>query len=496
MGKKFLIKLFLIICISSFFLFLLSCTSDKNSDQDIILQVGQSKIFVKDFRNSYELDPGFPGIRKGTDGLREFAEKITDKILCEKLAQEEGVVDSIPFKRRLNFRRNETIIRSFYEEKVKNKVQVSESEIKSAYLRMSVKLHVKHLFAPDKLQAENLYRSLEAGVPFDTLAGKVFAGIPPEQGGPDLGMISWGDLNPSLEDVIYNLKPGEYSKPVSSPWGYHILLVTNREQNLMITDSEYREKHDQIERKLRKRKEGLAAGDYLKNYLDPFHIKVKKEAFSKIIQLLHIDFDEPTVQFQNDKYLSDQDIEFLRKNLKNQLDDPFLVSNKLDWTIGEFLNKIDPIPWDKRPRISSALKLKEDIGILIRNEFILNEALKNGINNESKIDSVLKVYTQELAYNYYLRRSYQKFELPSKIAEYYENRYNKNFVPDKIPDGILPGMNTPETYKLYYSERALHQQLLSHFQNINIKINDELIANEAEKIDWEKPVRMFVIPEN
>ncbi len=496
MGKKFLIKLFLIICFSSFFLFLLSCTSDKNSDQDIILKVGQSKISVKDFRKSYELDPSFPGIRKGTAGLREFAEKIVDKILCEKLAQEDGVVDSIPFKQRLKFKRNETIIKLFYEDEVKSKVHVSETEIKNAFIRMSVKLHVKHLYTPNKLQAENLYHSLKAGVPFDTLANRVFAGIPPEQGGADLGIVSLGDLNPNLEDAAYNLQSGEYSRPVSTPWGYHILLVTDRKQNIMITDSEYREKHDQVSRKVRKRKEELAAGDYLKNYLDPFHIKVKKEAFSKIIQLLHIDFDEPAIQFQKDKYLSDQDIEFLRKNLKNQLDNPFMVSNKLDWTIGEFLNKIDPIPWDKRPRISSALKLKEDIGILIRNEFLLNEALKNGINNKSKIDSVLQVYTQELAYNYYLRRSYQKFELPSEIAEYYENRYNKNFVPDKIPNGILPGMNTPETYKLYYSERALHQQLLSHFQNINIKINDELIANEAKKINWDKPVRMFTVPKN
>jgi hypothetical protein len=496
MIKKILLNFSAFLCISSVLIVLFSCEKEKNSPENTILIVDNEKITLDDFRNFYELDPNFPAFQKGSEGLTEYAEEIADKILCQRLAEKEQVLDSRPFKQRLQFKKNESIIKLFYNDKVKNQVHVSESDIRNAFLRMSLKLHVKHLYTPTKLLADQLFQSLQKGIPFDTLAEKIFAGIPAEEGGADLGIVSWGDLNPALEDVAYNLRPGEYSQPVASPWGYHILLVTDRIQNLMITESEYLAKRNQITLRVKKRKEELAAGEYLKNYLDPFNIKVKKEALAKIVNLLHIDFEKPGLKFQKNRYMTDRQIQILRENLKNHLDDPFMVSNTINWSIEEFLNLIDSMPWDKRPSISSASRFRDDIGILIRNKFLLSEALKNGFDEGMKIDSIMKVYNRELAYLYYLNKSYQEFKIPDEVKEYYKNKNNNSVEFNNMPSGILSGMTTPELYIRYHSARALHHRLLSYFPEITIQINRGLISKEAKKINWDQPVRMFIVSGN
>ena len=108
----------------------------------------------------------------------------------------------------------------------------------------------------------------------------------------------------------------------------------------------------------------------------------------------------------------------------------------------------------------------------------------------------MEVYTRELAYLYYLNKSYQEFKIPDEVKEYFKNKNNKTVEVDNIPSGILTGMTTPEMYVHYHSARALHQRLLSYFPEIKIQINRELISKEAKKINWNQPVRMFMVSGN
>lgn len=487
---------YFMILISSFIMSFISCVKENRLDNQTVFIVGKERISLNTFRDFYELDPTFPGYHKGVDGLSEYVDLIIDKILSRKLAKQESIFDSIFYKNRLTYERKKSTIELFYKAKVKNKIQVSEKEIQNTFKKLSIQLHVKHLYSKDRIQANNYYKALMNGTPFDTLAKKVFAGIRKEEGGADLGIITWGDLKPSLETIAFSLTPGVFSKPVKSQWGYHILLVTDRKQNIMMTQEEYRNRHDQLLKKIKRRKEEKAAREYLKNYLDPFDIKVKKEAFIKIIQVLGMDSDNPQVHLQQNKPITDEQLSHIKVSLINHLDEPFMVSTKLNWSIEDFLNRVGSIPWDQRPNTYSARKFKDDIGVLIRNEFLLSDAIHDNIDKSSEIDSIMGRYEQELAFQYYLKKSYLNYKMPLDVSDYYANKVDKRADIKNVPKSILSGMNTPESYQLYYSRRELHQQLLSHFQDINIQINKELISKEAQKINWNKPVRMFTVPTN
>ncbi|MFW5734943.1 MAG: SurA N-terminal domain-containing protein [Oceanidesulfovibrio sp.] len=71
-------------------------------------------------------------------------------------------------------------------------------------------------------------RIVDAGEDFATVAMEVSEG-PSSVSGGDLGWFSRGQMVPSFEEVAFSLEPGAVSEPVRTPFGYHIILVEERE---------------------------------------------------------------------------------------------------------------------------------------------------------------------------------------------------------------------------------------------------------------------------
>jgi len=476
---------------------LLFCHKQLELNENIIFIVEDKPFSLEEFRQRYELDPAFPGYNKGYSGIKEYAEKLIDHFLADRLGQKEGLYEIPPFSSYLNYERQRAVIQSYYKEVVKNKINVNDQEIRDAFLKSEVKLHVKHLFSPDSFDAQKLYKSLQQGTSFDELAKNVFAKTDSSLGGPDLGVISWGELDPALEKEVYCLNISEYSKPIKSRWGYHILFVIDRKENKRFTQSDYQEKYYYIHKKLKRRKEEIASGKYLKDFLDPLKITVKKEAFIMIVQTLKIGYDNQTkLVFQPIQPITDEQISLIENYPEYDPEQLFLTSTYENWTLKEFLSKLKKLPVTERPQVLSPEKLKEDIGIFIRNEFIYEDAVRKKILKSAEVDSVVQEARQKLAYAHYLKNIYKSYEIPEEIKLYYQNKYDKNTKTNAVPTAILHGMNTPESYRWYYSSRKLHNHLLSMFPEIRIQINEKRLNLEAKKINWEKPIRMYTLPLN
>ena len=75
--------------------------------------------------------------------------------------------------------------------------------------------------------AENLWRQIQDGANFADLARQYSDDSSKENGG-DIGWISPGDTLPEFEQVVNQLDPGEISKPVRTPFGWHIIQVLGR----------------------------------------------------------------------------------------------------------------------------------------------------------------------------------------------------------------------------------------------------------------------------
>ena len=78
-----------------------------------------------------------------------------------------------------------------------------------------------------KSLATRLYQQLQKGVSFESLARSFSRGATANAGGR-LGWVHRGNIDKTLHQILTSMKPGEFSKPVRSPDGYHILFLHNR----------------------------------------------------------------------------------------------------------------------------------------------------------------------------------------------------------------------------------------------------------------------------
>jgi peptidyl-prolyl cis-trans isomerase SurA len=118
--------------------------------------------------------------------------------------------------------------------------------------------HVEHILVRiNELTSENdakvrigeIYDRIIGGAKFEEQA-KTFSEDTSASRGGDLDWISPGDTVPEFEQAMDALKPGEMSKPVRSPYGWHLIKVLERREQDVTKDNErLRVKNELHERK-------------------------------------------------------------------------------------------------------------------------------------------------------------------------------------------------------------------------------------------------------
>jgi peptidyl-prolyl cis-trans isomerase SurA len=79
-------------------------------------------------------------------------------------------------------------------------------------------------------RADSVWRALQAGADFATLARKVSDDRQTAVRGGDLGWLQPNQRFVEFEQAAYALKTGELSRPILAPDGYHIILMKERKQ--------------------------------------------------------------------------------------------------------------------------------------------------------------------------------------------------------------------------------------------------------------------------
>jgi peptidyl-prolyl cis-trans isomerase C len=123
-------------------------------------------------------------------------------------------------------------------------ITVSDAESKKFYdenkprFRQNDAVHASHILvrvpenadaaakAKAKVQADDLLAQIEKGGDFAGLAKKFSQDPGSAVNGGDLGFFSKGQMVPAFEQAAFALKPGQTSGVVETPFGYHIIRVS------------------------------------------------------------------------------------------------------------------------------------------------------------------------------------------------------------------------------------------------------------------------------
>lgn len=90
-------------------------------------------------------------------------------------------------------------------------------------------VHARHILVNDEATANQVVQQLKGGADFAALAAKLSLDVTTRQTGGDLGWFPRGQLlQKTVEDAAFSLPLNQYSAPVKSDLGYHIIETLER----------------------------------------------------------------------------------------------------------------------------------------------------------------------------------------------------------------------------------------------------------------------------
>lgn len=128
-----------------------------------------------------------------------------------------------------------TILQQYTMQKVLGNINVSEEDMKAYYEENKVKFQAgatakaSHILMAEEDAIKDVQAEIAAGLSFAEAAAK-YSTCPSKERGGDLGSFEQGRMVPEFEEVAFSQEIGSISQPVKTQFGYHLILVEERNE--------------------------------------------------------------------------------------------------------------------------------------------------------------------------------------------------------------------------------------------------------------------------
>ena len=235
-------------------------------DHYLILEYGkQQGLSVSD----EELESAVREIKK------DYAEKDFQEFLLK------GYLDYGEWKEGL---REQLLIKKITRKATEASPQVSIEEIKAYYdsrpeeFRRPAMVRFRQIVTRTREEADNLQKRLVQGGDMAATVAQS-SRVPMSAGSSEAGWFAKGDLDESIEKVVFSLPVGKVSGVVETPYGFHIIEVLGRKPEGI------RSLHDamtEIEAKLRSERLEAFYSDWLQNLRKAIPVKIDRELLKEL----------------------------------------------------------------------------------------------------------------------------------------------------------------------------------------------------------------------
>ncbi len=389
----------------------------KEASDDTLAVVGTHVITAEEFGTVYADLVRSSGL---TDNLHSRGEVlrnlIEDRVLIEH-AKTIGLDRTPEALRERERARTQELLSGFVRNQIMPRVDVSDDDLRSLYVRLNMKLKVSHLYAPTYERAEELSRLLASGVSMETLAREVFADPWLREHGGSLGYITVDEMDPAFERVAYSLAVGETSKPVRTAHGYSIIRVDDIVRNPLTTEMEFARAKERLMRFARKRAFEEALRSYTASLRMDLHVQIDEEIVARLV-----DAQVPAGGYRGEPVFSSDELRHIA-----------VRSDVTEWTTGELLEVLEDVPVAHRRWVRSGEDLTDMIAGLILREHVRQQALAMRIDHTREFrKNVAEAFD---TYLLGIAESRLKAELvfpPDSVKDFYEKNLALFRIPPKV----------------------------------------------------------------
>ena len=182
---------------------------------------------------------------------------------------------------------NNKLIEYVYKQEVLDRVKVSEKEIFETYKRQKTTIWSQHILTKEKELADSIYGILKRSPErFGEMAALFSEDTNNKNNEGNLREFSGGTFVKEFEDACMKMPVGVISKPVKTPFGYHIIRVNKRELKDM---SNYANEKKTIEGSLKKKLTNDEVVKSEKRLRDLAKMNISVENIGKVLSALKRD---------------------------------------------------------------------------------------------------------------------------------------------------------------------------------------------------------------
>ena len=215
---------------------------------DIIAKVGKDAITADIFYEKIKSAPhAYQTYINSESGKKQFVDLLIREQLILQSAKQVAVNKREEYKKALNDFKQEQkrqlkdyeeslMIEMYLKEVQENFVFAKEEEINEYYnehkqdFDSPIAVTAKHILVSTKEEAEVALNRIKKGEKFEKVAQDMSIDTVSAKQGGLIGPFRRGELVKEFEDVVFNLKKGEVSDIVETPFGFHIITRVSEEK--------------------------------------------------------------------------------------------------------------------------------------------------------------------------------------------------------------------------------------------------------------------------
>lgn len=373
-------------------------TSPSNElPRDTLATIGAQVITGKDFLERFEL---MPWPKKDFKSRLEFTKlEFLYSLVAEKLMAMEATAQGIGFDSaslEMQYSLERMFVRDeLYRSEVKPKIVVTAEEINSGMRKFAYELEVEVLGILSKSEGELLYKKFKQSknkrktlvffndslyVPLDTI------------------QVSFGSVDPALEEAAYAIDKDSLSKPVESKvFGWVMLRLLKKYTNPQYARLSGPDQIHKVKNIISDRKEDSLAVKTFTSVTVPQRAEANPEIFFKLADEMFsiLKSDSNSFQTKNVFYFPATYFDTLEQRLKNDIAKPFItVSDSVPMTLQQVLiglkNNYVVFPHVKIEYIRWVLN--NNIKTVIQNELLAREGLRKNLQQSENVRHDLSVW--------------------------------------------------------------------------------------------------------
>ncbi len=372
---------------------------------DVVATVGQHKIYKSEYAERYSNYLVATGVKDNATVRKAILDNMINEIILYSYDDNEALFLNIEYQKEISWAEKQAVLSYLKDREVYAKINVTEKELREAFVRVNEKISASHLYAPTLEEAENLYKLLQIGVDWDNLASQVFTDSTLRNNGGYLGYFTWGDMDPAFEEAAYSMKAGEISKPIKTENGYSIIRLENKISTPILTEYQFMTKKNKLESLLKIKKKPEYEKKYIADIFNGSRYLLNQKSLDNI-----------------STYFGFSDISKTENSYQPNPDEVCVTYDGKKFSEYFIIDQITQIPNFHRSKLNSKETLKQVIKGVILQTLLYSQAVSKGYDKNEMVQDVADKLKTQIFLKYKMQQILSAIKVSdSLLSKYYKD---------------------------------------------------------------------------